>query len=291
MPLHLQLTEMLGFIPPKYIHISPLTKKEGNSIRKLSKRKDPELAISYYQELGIPIEAIKLYFATITNSNFEEWYNQNKNANIEDFTFTFDKMPVGGTLFDIDKLSNISKTYFSTKDKPDLYNEALDYFRKYDKEFYDILLNNREYALAILNIEKNSVRVRKDIGCYKDVKTETWYMFDELFYDNVSYEIMEHYDINILNEYVNNYINLNNEEEWYNRVKELATKFGYASEVKSYKQNPDNYKGHVGHICEMIRVAITGKKQTPSLFEIQYVLGIDRIKKRIANFENILLKK
>jgi glutamyl-tRNA synthetase len=291
MPLHLQLTEMLGFIPPKYIHISPLTKKEGNSIRKLSKRKDPELAISYYQELGIPIEAIKLYFATITNSNFEEWYNQNKNANIEDFTFTFDKMPVGGTLFDIDKLSNISKTYFSTKDKPDLYNEALDYFRKYDKEFYDILLNNREYALAILNIEKNSVRVRKDIGCYKDVKTETWYMFDELFYDNVSYEIMEHYDINILNEYVNNYINLNNEEEWYNRVKELATKFGYASEVKSYKQNPDNYKGHVGHICEMIRVAITGKKQTPSLFEIQYVLGIDRIKKRIANFENILRKK
>jgi glutamyl-tRNA synthetase len=291
MPLHLQLTQLLGFTAPKYVHISPLTKKEGNSIRKLSKRKDPELSISYYQELGIPVEAIKIYFATITNSNFEEWYNQNKESNIEEFKFSFDKMPVGGTLFDIDKLNNICKEYFSMKDKTDLYNEALVYFKEYDKEFYDILSNSKEYTLNILNIEKNSTRVRKDIGCYKDVKNEIWYMFDELFYDNVSYNMSENYDANILNDYALNYINLDSEEEWYSKVKELAIKYGYASEVKSYKQNPDNYKGHVGHICEMIRVALTGRKQTPNLFEIQKVLGIDKIQRRISNFNSILSKK
>jgi glutamyl-tRNA synthetase len=291
MPLHLQLTEMLGFEAPKYVHISPLTKKEGNSIRKLSKRKDPELAISYYQELGIPVEAIKLYFATITNSNFEEWYTQNKESNIEEFKFNFDKMPVGGTLFDIEKLNNICKEYFSMKDKVSLYNEALEYFREYDKEFYDVLSKDKEYTLNILNIEKNSVRVRKDIGCYLDIKKETCYMFDELFYDNVSYDIVENYNTNILNDYIKNYINLDSEEQWYSKVKELATKHGYASEVKSYKQNPDAYKGHVGHICEMIRVALTGRKQTPNLFEIQNILGIDRIRKRINNFNSILSKK
>ncbi|MFA5407431.1 MAG: glutamate--tRNA ligase [Bacilli bacterium] len=292
MPIHIQLTSLLNFELPKYVHISPLTKKEGNSIRKLSKRKDPELAISYYQELGIPVEAIKIYFATLINSNFEQWYSENANDDIKNFTFSFDKMPVGGTLFDIDKLTNICKKYFSLKDNIDLYNEALDYYKQYDEEFYNILKNNKEYALKVLNIEKNGKRVRKDIGCYNDIKKETSYMFDELFYNSNPYtDIAGEYNVEVLEEYLKGYINLDNEENWYNGIKELAVKSGYASDVKSYKQNPGNYKGHVGHICEMIRVALTGRKQTPNLFEIQNILGKSRIEGRIANFKQVLLKK
>jgi glutamyl-tRNA synthetase len=267
-----------------------LTKKEGNSIRKLSKRKDPESAISYYQELGIPVEALKIYFATITNSNFEQWYSQNQKKTIDDFNFTFNKMPVGGTLFDIDKLKNICKQYFSLQSAVDIYNESLVYFKIYDKDFYKVLLKNKEYAISILNIEKNRPKPRKDIACYKDVKDENWYMFDELFYSNVSYSeiiIETTYEFNILNDYLSNYFNINdNEDEWYERIKSLAIHFGYAPDVKSYKENPSNYKGHVGNICELIRVAITGKKQTPSLYEVQQVLGFDRIKARIDNFQN-----
>ena len=290
MPLHLQLASVLGFETPNYVHISPLTKKEGKSIRKLSKRKDPELAISYYQEMGIPVEALKLYFATITNSNFEEWYNQNPTKNISDFNFTFNKMPVGGTLFDIDKLINISKTYFSLKDKEDLYEESLEYFKEFDSYFYDILIEDKEYTLKVLNIEKERKRVRKDISCYKDIKEETWYMFDKSFCDMASYNAEAlNYNFEILDEYLNTYLTLNSEEEWYAKVKELAIKFGYAPAVKAYKENPDNYKGHVGDICEIIRVVLTTKRTTPNLFEIQCILGIDQIKKRFNNFKNFYL--
>ncbi len=290
LPIHLQLFSMLGFELPKYVHISPLTKKEGNSIRKLSKRKDPESAISYYQEKGIPIEALKIYFANITNSNFEQWYSQNQRAPLTDFTFTFNKMPVGGTLFDINKLKNICRQYFSLESALDIYLESLDYFKTYDNSFYEILLKNKEYVISILNIEKDRPRPRKDIACYKDIKDENWYMFDELFYSNVSYLNLKDettYDYNILVSYLSNYFDINdNEVEWYDRTKSLAVHFGYAPDVKSYKENPNNYKGHIGDICELIRVAITGEKQTPSLYEIQQILGFDRIKARIDNFKN-----
>lgn len=292
LPVHLQLFYLLGFKAPKYAHISPLTKKEENSIRKLSKRKDPESAISFYQELGIPVEGLKLYFATIANSNFEQWYTQNKGLSISDFTFAFNKMSEGGTLFDIEKLTNICKIYFSLKNCNDLYNEALAYYKEYDTDYYGLLLNNKEYALDIFNIERDVPKPRKDISCYQDIKKETWYMFDELFYDNVSYkELIENntYNSDIFDEYLNNYFSIDdNEEQWYNRIKALALKLGYAPDMKSYKLEPDNYKGHVGDICETLRVALTGKTQTPSLYQIQKVLGVDRMAKRINNFKNEL---
>ena len=294
LPIHLQLFYMLKFDAPKYIHVAPLTKKEGNSIRKLSKRKDPELAMSFYQELGIPIEAIKLYFATITNSNFEQWFNQNREADINAFKFTFDKMPVGGTLFDIDKLMNISKLYFSMKKSNELYDETLNYCQTYDIDFYNLLLNNKEYALKVFDIERNRVRPRKDIGSYKEVKDATWYMFDELFYSVNSYENTtkdDNFDYNIIDDYLKNYKITSDENEWYENVKNLAVKYGYAPDTKSYKLNPANYKGHVGNICEMLRLAITGQTMTPSLFEIEQVLGLDKIKLRIENFKKVLLRK
>lgn len=290
LPIHLQLFSMLGLKAPSYAHISPLTKKDGNSVRKLSKRKDPECAMSYYQELGIPTDALKLYFATVTNSNFESWYEQNKKANISDFTFSFDKMPIGGTLFDIDKLMNICKTYLSLKTNIELYNEALSYYEVYDKDFYNTLTKDKDYSLKVLNIERDVPRPRMDIGCYKDIKNETWYMFDELFYSNEAYE-GDNYDSTILDEYLN-YLDLTKDNDtWFNGVKALASKLNYAPDMKSYKQSPESYKGNIGDLCEVIRVALTGRKNSPNLFDIQQVLGFDRIKDRINHFKSFLSKK
>ena len=161
---------MLGFNLPKYCHIAPITVREGDTVRKLSKRKDKGAAISYYSKEGIPTDVIRLYLATVNNSNFEEWYNDNPDKTIDDFTFTFDKMPVGGSLFDIEKLINISKIYFSRKKSEDIVKELLNYLEKYDKEFYYIVNNSQEKIIKTLDIEKYTNRPRKDISSYSDVK-------------------------------------------------------------------------------------------------------------------------
>ena len=164
LPLHIQLFEILGFRRPEYAHVAPVTKKEDGIIRKLSKRKDPEAKVSYYEEVGLPIDAVKLYLATILNSNFEEWYLNNQDKNITDFEFTFDKMAIGGTLFDLDKLNNISKTYFSRKSGEEVFEETLKYAEKFDKDYYDLLISNKDYMIKFLNIEKDGPRPRKDIA-------------------------------------------------------------------------------------------------------------------------------
>ena len=162
-PYHLEIWKSFGFKTPKYAHILPLNKKEGETVRKLSKRKDPEAAVSFYNERGIPEEAVKLYFATLLNSNFEEWYNQNPELNINDFKFTFDKMSKSGSIFDIDKLISISKTYFSRLKATNLYDKTLEYLNVYDKDFYELLNNNKDYTINVLNIEREVPRPRKDI--------------------------------------------------------------------------------------------------------------------------------
>ena len=181
-PKHLQLNQLLGFKPCKYAHIAPLTKKEDGKIRKLSKRKDPEFSVGYYQEAGIPVEGVRLYLATLANTNFEEWYLQNKDKTISDFTFSFKKMPTGGTLFDMEKLNNICRTYFSRLSAVDLYQESLGYYEKYGPSFAAIMKKEKDRLIAFLDIERNGKRPRKDIATYQDVKKESFYMFDELFY-------------------------------------------------------------------------------------------------------------
>ena len=150
LPLHIQLFQILGFKMPNYAHTAPITKKDEGGIRKLSKRKDAEAKVSYYEEVGIPIDAVKLYLATILNSNFEEWYLNNSDKSIDDFTFTFDKMAIGGTLFDLDKLNNISKTYFSRKSGEDVFEETLEYTKKFDVEYSKLLEENKEKMIKYI---------------------------------------------------------------------------------------------------------------------------------------------
>lgn len=288
-PLHIQLFDILGFDRPQYVHTAPITKKDDGGIRKLSKRKDPEAKVSYYDEVGIPIDAVKLYLATILNSNFEEWYLNNSEKSIDDFTFSFDKMAVGGTLFDLDKLNNISKTYFSRKSGEDVYNETLVWANKHDLEYAKLLENNKDDMIKFLSIEKDGPRPRKDISKYSDVKEEFSYAIDELFEkENYSKcESEKEYDIDLVIDYIDNYLDLDvTNEEWFNKVREFASVNGYACSPKDYKKDPDSYKGHVGDICEAIRVMVTGRLKSPDLFSIMKILGKERIKNRINFFKN-----
>ena len=292
-PLHIQLFEILGFKRPEYVHTAAITKKEDGNIRKLSKRKDPEAKVSFYDEVGIPIDAVKLYLATILNSNFEEWYLQNPDKSIEDFEFTFDKMAIGGTLFDLDKLNNISKTYFSHKSGEEVYDETLTWALKHDEEYANILKDNKDDMIKFLSIEKDGPRPRKDISRYSEVKEEFSYAIDSIFKDeNYSKnESEKEYDIDLVLDYINNHLNLDvDNEEWFNGVREFATNNGYAASPKEYKNNPDDYKGHVGDICEAIRVMITGRLKSPDLFSIMKILGKDRILERINLYKEFISK-
>ena len=291
LPLHIQLFELLGFKPVKYAHIAPITIKdsETGNIRKISKRKDPWFGVKYYDENGIPIEALHLYLATITNTNFEEWYLQNSDKSISDFTFSFDKQAIGGTSFDEAKLMNLCKTYFSRKKAEDVYAETLAWALKHDVEYSELLIHNKDDMVKFLNIEKDGDRPRKDIAKYSDVKEEFSYAIDSIFEkENYSKNESEKvYDTDLILDYVNKYLDLEvTNEEWFNKVKEFASNNGYASSPKDYKNNPEEYKGHVGDICEAIRVMITGRLKSPDLFSIMKILGKDRILKRIEFYKS-----
>lgn len=283
-PIHHQLFEVLGFKRPLYAHISPLTKREGDTTRKLSKRKDPECSVSYYYEKGIPTEALKLYFKTIMNPDFEQYYLEHPRE--VNFIFELRKMPVGGTLFDEEKLDNIAKTYFSYLSAEEIYEGLLSYTKAYDEEFYHLLVKDKERMLSILNIERGGERPRKDIGCYRDVKLLYWYFFaryfEEQYDEKLSLLDTSNYDLKMIAEYFETiYEEEDDENTWFTKVKEFASSFGYAKEVKEYKQNPDAYKGHIGLVCEMIRVATCLEKRTPNLYHILKVLGKQECIRRV----------
>ena len=287
-PLHMELFNKLKFKVPNYAHLGLVMKiDEDGSRRKLSKRKDPEAAVEYYHKLGIPIEAVKLYLLTIANSNFEAWYDTNKGVDISKFKLDFKKISASGTLFDIEKLNNISKNYISRLTAKEVYDGLLTWTNEFDKDFYDLLVKYDEYSINVLNIERERKKPRKDYGSYSEIKKNIWYMYDELFNDSVynNVELNENTNNEILLDYINNYYDeLDDEETWYNKLKELAKKYNFASEVKEYKENPNNYNGHIGDICEFIRVITTSLTKTPSLYEILKLLGKDRIEKRINMF-------
>jgi len=287
-PLHIELFHKLNFKIPKYAHLGLVMKiDENGSRRKLSKRKDPEAAVSYYHEKGIPKEAVKIYLTTIANSNFEAWYDSNRDKSIDDFKLEFKKISASGTLFDIEKLLNISKNYISKLKAIEVYENVLSWSKDFDREFYNLLTKYKDYSISVFNIEREKKKPRKDYSCYSEIKDKVWYMYDELFFSNINKydEVVSDFDSRILVDYIDNYYNdTDSEEEWYNKIKYLADKYGYAKEVKIYNENPDNYKGHVGNICEYIRLAVTSCTMTPNLYEILKLLSSDRIKNRILNY-------
>ncbi len=289
-PIHDQLFSIFNFKKPKYAHLGLVMKIDENGVRrKLSKRKDKEASVEYYHKEGIPKEAVKLYLMTIANSNFEEWLDNNPDKDLSEFKFDFKKISASGTLFDVNKLFNISKNYLSRLKATEIYDNLLTYTKEFDQEFYDILKNNKEYATLIFNIERESIKPRKDYMSYSDIKNHVWYMFDEYF-TNLTYDfvkITNKEEIKtIIETYVDKYLDLSDKDIWFNKIKEMCDTLGYASNMKDYKKNPEAYKGSVADVSTVLRVALTTKTNTPDLYEIMKLLGDSRIKERFIKCIN-----
>ena len=291
LPIHVQLFNMLGAKPPRYAHLSPIMKEDNGTKRKLSKRKDPECAMKFYHEQGIPTEAVKLYLMTLANTNFEQWMDANRDKTIDDFEFSFNKISKSGGLFDMEKLLNISKNYLSRIKATEFYDMLLKYTKEYDEEFYELMVKYKDFTIGLLNIEREQKKPRKDYACFSEVKELVWYMYDELFDKHEkNYEFTNITDkdeiIKLMNTYIEKYYDeADEQQDWFEKIKDLSEEFGYAREVKEYKANPDNYKGHVGDVSTVIRVALTTKSMTPNLYDIMKLFGKERIIKRIEQLE------
>ena len=284
-PLHLQLFYELGFKAPKYAHIAPIMKNDNGNKRKLSKRKDPEAATSYYEKEGIPAEAVREYLLNIANSTFENWRRANPDKDISEFELLLNKMSVSGALFDMIKLLDVGKTVISKFTAEKVYEEALSWAKKYDEELEKIL-QDKDYALKVFGIERGNKKPRKDISKWSEVKENIEYMYDESFYvkeQKYDYQVINvQEEINkILTLYIEKYYNESDDKQtWFEKIKELAGEMGYAKEVKEFKANPGQYKAHVGDVSTFLRVALTGRTNTPDMYEIMQVLGKERMAKR-----------
>ncbi len=285
-PLHLQLFEMLGFEVPNYVHVAPIMKEEDGSKRKISKRKDPEASASYYKENGIPKESVIDYLMNIANSNFEDWRRENPLASVDEFKVSIEKMGVSGAIFDLVKLADVSKNVIATFTAEKVYDEGLKWAKEYDKELADLMEKYKENTIAMLDIERTGNKIRKDISKWSDLRENLEYMYDELYFSKErEYEWQSITDPNeiktILAKYMEIYSDSDDKDTWFNKIKDLAESLGYAREVKEYKKNPENFKGHVGDISTVIRVAITSRRNTPDLYAILKILTKDRIQDRV----------
>lgn len=282
-PVHLQLFKVLGFKPVKYAHVAPIMKEENGGKRKLSKRKDPEAAVSYYAEAGYPSESVNEYLMTILNSNFEDWRRTNKDADIFDFPFNLKKMSASGALFDYAKLNDVSKNVISKMNAQKVFDLTYEWAKEYQPKLYDLFTQDKEKAVAILNIDRENKKPRKDIAKWEDVLDYLSYMYDETFtpcYDltgNANAELA----VKVIEEYLKVFDINDDKDAWFGRMKDICPLVGCTPNVKEYKADPDKFDGHVGDVSTVIRVALTGRTNTPDLFSITALLGRETVENRL----------
>ncbi len=290
-PLHKQLFDVCGFEVPEYVHISPIMKAEGNGKRKLSKRKDPEAAVGFYNEQGYPYESVLEYLMTIANSNYEEWHMANAEKTIDDFVMSTAKMPVSGALFDMVKLNDVSKEMISTFTEEKCYDKIMEWAGEYNKALYDFGTANKESFLKTINLWKMSGnKVRKDVGKWSDLTEMFGYLYvpeEEL---SLEYEVDEKYTAEQMKEIICEYKKdlFLTAENWFGEMKIMGETLGYCPNVKEYKKNPEGYKGSITDVCTIVRVAITGKKNSPDLATIMNVIGEDATVARLDKFLDTL---
>ncbi len=282
-PLHLQLFRALDFKPVKYAHIAPIMKEENGGKRKLSKRKDPEAAVTYYKQEGFPCAAVNEYMMTIMNSNFEDWRKANKEADIDDFPFNLKKMSVSGALFDTAKLTDVSKNVISTMSAEEVFELSYEWAKEYNAALAGLYEKDKSYAAAVLNIDRGNKKPRKDIAKWSDIPEYISYMYDETFEEN--YELTGNATpelaIKILTLYKDIVDTSDDKDTWFSKIKEICAPVGCTPNVKEFKQNPDAFAGHVGDVSTVIRVALTGRTNTPDLYAITALLGKERVRNRI----------
>ena len=288
-PKHIQLFKLLGFKPPKFCHVAPIMKLDNGAKRKISKRKDPEAAVYYFAEEGYDAKSVIEYLMTIASSEFEDWRRANPTEPRQKFKFNLKKMSVSGALFDNDKLNDVSKNIVSTMNSETVVTKLLDWAKEFDGEFYDILSKDAEYTKSVFAIDRDCPKPRKDIAKWNEAKDYCSYFFDELY--TPSYEFPENLEAADIKAFLEKYIEVysaeDTKEEWFAKIKEIAPSLGFAAETKEYKANKEAYKGSAGDLSTILRIAVTGRRNTPDLCSIMQVLGkekcISRMNDAISN--------
>lgn len=287
-PTHIQLFKACEYKVPKFAHISPIMKEDNGGKRKLSKRKDPEASVSFYTESGYPKESVIEYLLTIANSNFEDWRKTNKDAPQSAFPFNLKKMSASGALFDLNKLNDVSKNVISLMTAEEVYEKSLAWAKAFDEELYNLLSADEAFAKGILSIDRGTAKPRKDIAKWDEIKDYISYFYNEIYTpdytlpENVSKEDAAA----VLEAYLNVFDAEDDKDTWFNKIKELCEPLGFTPNVKEYKKTPEAFKGHVGDVSTVIRIAITSRRNTPDLHSIIALLGNDEIKARLTKALN-----
>ncbi len=298
-PEHLQLFKALGFKAPEYAHVAFVQKidEQTGTKRKISKRKDPETAVSSMLKEGYPTESVWEYLYTLGNTNFEEWRLNNPTAPLSDFKMTFEKISLSGALFDINKFNDVSKNVISRMPAQKVYDLTLDWAIKYNGEWANILRENREYCINMFKIDRENEKPRKDITKWSDIPSLYSYMIDDLYFMATStkdYELLEGFNketySKIFANYLSTYKDSDTKEEWFAKIKEMCPALGFAAEVKEYKKNPAEYLGHCGTVCTIIRIALTGKQNSLDLYAICKLLGAEEVRNRLNYFLGLVKK-
>lgn len=287
LPIHIELFNTLGFELPSYAHLPVIMKLDNGNRRKLSKRKDDEAAVSYFLKDGYPVEALIEYLLTIANSNFEEWKAEHKTTSNDEFKLTFEKMSLDGALFDIMKLKFISKEILSRMSKEEITNRAYEWAKVYDEKLLHLIDLDRNYFMAIMNIEREKENPRKDYEKFSDIFNIIKFFYKDYYLELMQNELPFNPFIDksviksLLKEFIDTLDLSLDEQNWFNSLKELGKKFGFAESNKIYKQNKDQYIGHVGDVAEILRITFTSSKQSPNLYYVLQILGKEQLKERI----------
>ncbi len=287
LPIHIELFNTLGFELPSYAHLPVIMKLDNGNRRKLSKRKDDEAAVSYFLKDGYPVEALIEYLLTIANSNFEEWKAEHKTTSNDEFKLTFEKMSLDGALFDIMKLKFISKEILSRMTKEEITNRAYEWAKIYDEKLLHLINLDRNYFMSIMNIEREKENPRKDYEKFSDIFNIIKFFYKDYYIELMQNELPFNPFIeksvikSLLKEFIDTLDLSLDEQNWFNSLKELGKKFGFAESNKIYKQNKDQYIGHVGDVAEILRITFTSSKQSPNLYYVLQILGKEQLKERI----------
>lgn len=283
LPFHIQLFQALGFKLPKYVHIGPLMKMDGTSKRKLSKRKDPELALTYYKAEGFPVKAVYEYVMTLLNSNYEDWRRANPTADAGEFKFSPKKLNPAGALFDYAKLCDVSKNVISTMSAQEVYDLVAEYAREFDPDFAHALEADPAYAVSIFAIGRGGKKPRKDLATWKEAKPYMGFFYDRFFDWNAPFpEAFAPETVKAaLQGFLKTYDPADDATVWFDKVKALAESLGFTANMKLYKQDPTAWPGSVADISTFLRIALTGKTNSPDLYTVMQILGTERSAARI----------
>lgn len=286
-PLHIMIFESLELPLPGFAHIAPIAKMDGSSKRKLSKRKDPEAAVSYYHEAGYPRQAVIEYLLNLANSDFEDWRKANPGVSHTEFKLKLDHMSKSSPLFDLTKLNDISKEVIATYTAEQVYEHGLAWAEQFAPDFATILKHDPAYSIAIFNIERGGDAPRKDLVKWEDMEASYGFLFDHPFQTAIAqhgytWGKIAPADVHpILTAILQTDYRVS-KDEWLNTMRAHAETMGFARDNKTYKKAPDQYKGHFGDFMMVMRVALTGKTNTPDLYEILHTIGSERVQARLA---------